>query len=128
MVDIHMKNHNSPKQIRRVLATCSRCGINYKDYLRLRFADRKANLKKGPHPISSIINVLKDFQIEIARKVPNRYSELAINGFDIMFLGFKQGPVVGKILKFLFEKVMDNPDLNTKEKLTEVVLNNILEF
>jgi tRNA nucleotidyltransferase/poly(A) polymerase len=123
MVDIHMKNHNSPKQIRRILATCNTSGINYKDYLRLRFADRKANLKKGPHPISSIRDVIKDFQIEIDRKVPNRYSELEVNGNDIMNLGFKQGPIIGKILKFLFEKVMDEPDLNTKEKLTELVLS-----
>lgn len=123
MVRMHMKNHNSPKQIRRLLASCNRSRINYKDYLRIRFADRKANLKKGPHTITSIKEVLKDFQTEIARKPPNKYSELAINGNDVMELGFKQGPVIGKVLKFLFEKVMDDPDLNIKEKLIALVLS-----
>jgi tRNA nucleotidyltransferase/poly(A) polymerase len=123
MVRIHMKNHNSPKQIRRLLASCNRSRINYKDYLRIRFADRRANLKKGPHTITSIKEILKDFQTEIARKPPNKYSELAINGNNIIGLGFKQGPVIGKVLKFLFEKVMDAPDLNTKEKLSKLVLS-----
>lgn len=123
MVRIHMKNHNSPKQVRRLLAECNRSGISYKDYLSLRFADRKANLKKGPHTIMNIRGVLEDFQTEIERKPPNKYSELAIDGNDIIGLGFKQGPMIGKILKFLFEKVMDDPELNTKEKLTELVLS-----
>jgi tRNA nucleotidyltransferase (CCA-adding enzyme) len=124
MIEIHMKNHNSPKQIRRILSICNRDKINYKDYIRIRIADRKANLKKGPQPIAIVRDILKDFNIEINRKPPNRYSELAIDGFDIMSLGFKPGPIIGTIQKFLFEKVMDDPDLNEREKLLELITTN----
>lgn len=124
MVEIHMRNHNSPKEIRRVLSVCNQNSINYKDYIRIRLADRKANLKKGSQPIPIVRDILKDFQIELERKSPNRYSDLALGGNDIMDLGFKQGPIIGTIQNYLFEKVMDNPDLNNKEDLIKLVLDN----
>lgn len=45
---------------------------------------------------------------------------LAINGNDLISLGFK-GKEIGNILNFLLEQVMDNPELNTKEKLIEII-------
>jgi len=124
MIEIHMKNHNSPKQIRRILSICNRDNINYKDYIRIRLADRKSNLKKGPQPISIVRDIMKDFNTEINRKPPNRFSDLVIDGFDIMSLGFKPGPIIGNIQRFLFEKVMDDPELNEREKLLELVSCN----
>ena len=35
--------------------------------------------------------------------------------------GFSPSPIIGKILNFLFEKVIDEPELNTKEILTKLV-------
>ena len=36
-------------------------------------------------------------------------------------MGVNQGPEIGSILNRLLEKVMDDPELNTKEKLTELL-------
>ena len=47
--------------------------------------------------------------------------ELAINGKDLIDRGVGQGPEIGSILNRLLEKVMDDPTLNTKEKLTELL-------
>jgi tRNA nucleotidyltransferase (CCA-adding enzyme) len=44
--------------------------------------------------------------------------ELALNGKDIMArLNAKPGPIVGKATRFLFEQVLENPELNTAEQL-----------
>jgi len=43
---------------------------------------------------------------------------LAINGHDIMdHLGMKSGPDIGKMVRFLTKKVIENPELNTREQL-----------
>lgn len=47
--------------------------------------------------------------------------DLAIDGNDIMTaLGLQQGPVVGRIINALFERVLDDPALNEREKLLEL--------
>ncbi|HZP97821.1 MAG TPA: HD domain-containing protein [Candidatus Limnocylindria bacterium] len=44
--------------------------------------------------------------------------DLAIDGNDVMReLGLRPGPEVGRILRALFERVLDDPDLNTRERL-----------
>lgn len=44
--------------------------------------------------------------------------DLAINGNDLIELGIEPGKEMGVILKKLLDKVIDDPDLNTKERLT----------
>ncbi|MBM4420363.1 MAG: HD domain-containing protein [Chloroflexi bacterium] len=45
-------------------------------------------------------------------------SDLAISGHDVMnVLGVPQGPGVGRVMKELFERVLDDPDLNEREQL-----------
>ena len=46
--------------------------------------------------------------------------ELAVNGRDLISLGFQQGPELGEILGTLFEKVLEEPTLNTRGKLLEL--------
>ncbi len=59
-------------------------------------------------------------QIECA--VPTRTRDLAINGLTVMeTLGLSEGPGVGKILRELMEKVIDNPELNTKSRLIAIL-------
>ncbi|NLC66666.1 MAG: HD domain-containing protein [Clostridium sp.] len=55
---------------------------------------------------------------------PLSIKDLAINGNDIMSLGIKEGIEIGKILAYLLEKVLDNPSLNTKEKLIDLTLRH----
>ena len=45
--------------------------------------------------------------------------DLALNGNDLMqHFDLKEGPMVGQVLNFLMEKVLDQPELNTAEQLT----------
>jgi tRNA nucleotidyltransferase (CCA-adding enzyme) len=48
--------------------------------------------------------------------------ELAIDGGDVMQrLGIRPGPVVGKILADLLQRVLDEPELNTRDALLDLV-------
>ena len=49
--------------------------------------------------------------------------DLKIGGQDLIELGVKKGPVMGEILKALLERVMDDPELNEREKLVNLVKN-----
>lgn len=46
--------------------------------------------------------------------------DLAINGRDLIDMGFKEGREVGRVLSHLFEKVLDDPALNEKHFLAEL--------
>ncbi|MDR2793360.1 MAG: CCA tRNA nucleotidyltransferase [Treponema sp.] len=46
--------------------------------------------------------------------------DLAVSGKELIALGIQPGPRLGVILKELLEAVLDDPELNTKEKLLEI--------
>jgi len=50
-----------------------------------------------------------------------KIEDLKINGKDLNLLGIKPGPVYKKILQSLLDKVIDNPSLNNKEELIQIV-------
>ncbi len=57
-------------------------------------------------------------QEEIQRANAFTTRDLAIDGNDVMrALGIPPGPEVGRILRELLERVLDNPDLNARESL-----------
>jgi tRNA nucleotidyltransferase (CCA-adding enzyme) len=65
----------------------------------------------------------------LSSKVPLSISELAINGSDLMSeFSLKSGEEIGNMLKFLLNKVLDNPELNHKEKLIEIIKIEYLEI
>ncbi|MBP7735115.1 MAG: HD domain-containing protein [Spirochaetes bacterium] len=91
---------------------------NIEDLFALRMADRKGNgARKGlPAPI----NRLKQ-RIDHVIEQENAFSvrDLNINGTILMEeFGLEPGPIIGMILNQLLETVLDNPELNEREKLT----------
>lgn len=46
--------------------------------------------------------------------------DLAINGRDLIAMGMKPGKDLGRVLDALFEQVLDEPELNTRECLMEL--------
>ena len=43
--------------------------------------------------------------------------DLKINGNDLMRLGYNRGPLIGRVLNEMLEAVLDDPELNTHERL-----------
>jgi tRNA nucleotidyltransferase (CCA-adding enzyme) len=86
------------------------------DLLDLRRADVEAQGMGGTtEDVDQFEQQIRD---ELERKPPLCTSDLAVNGYDVMELfGLKPGPAVGKILNYLLDQVIDNPDNNTGETL-----------
>jgi tRNA nucleotidyltransferase (CCA-adding enzyme) len=47
-------------------------------------------------------------------------TDLEIGGNDLIALGFEPGPRIGEVLRQLLERVLDQSELNTREKLLEL--------
>jgi tRNA nucleotidyltransferase (CCA-adding enzyme) len=54
--------------------------------------------------------------------------DLAINGSDLIAMGMKQGKEVGEIIEQIFQMVLDDPQLNQKEKLQELAHKMMTPF
>jgi tRNA nucleotidyltransferase (CCA-adding enzyme) len=50
---------------------------------------------------------------------PHRLGDLAVDGEDLLELGFTEGPEVGRTLESLLDAVVEKPELNTRERLLE---------
>lgn len=115
LVDRHMFTTDvSDKGLRRLIR---RIGLDLIfDLLDLRRADVIAQGMGGT--TEDVDEMERRIRDEIDRKPPFGLKDLAITGCDLMeLLGIPPGPVVGKILEHLMEKVLDQPEDNTREKL-----------
>ncbi|MDX9858621.1 MAG: HD domain-containing protein [candidate division Zixibacteria bacterium] len=63
----------------------------------------------------------RNIREELERKPPFGLNDLAINGIDVMtILALKPSRQVGDVLNYLLEKVLDNPEDNTRQRLIEL--------
>jgi hypothetical protein len=99
------------------------------EMIRFKIADRKAKFLNGvntPLEIFMIKDMIGKIEDVLIKKEPFNLKDLAIDGFDVMnTLKIKPGPIVGVMLERLFEKVIEDPELNTKEKLLDLLLDEI---
>lgn len=92
---------------------------NIDDLFKLRMADAQSNPSTSFKPDEVTILQKRISQVrqeDMALKV----TDLRITGEDLEALGIEKGPGMGIILKELLERVLDDPMLNTKEKLSEI--------
>jgi tRNA nucleotidyltransferase (CCA-adding enzyme) len=57
--------------------------------------------------------------VEQERSSPHRLSDLAVDGTDLIELGYRPGPALGRTLDELLDAVVDDPALNRRETLLE---------
>jgi len=108
---------------RRWMAKLLAMNIDVYDILELRLADRKANKGKALRPVKTeawrrTIDMIEQVKEEDSAM---KLTDLEINGEDLIELGLTPGPIFGSILNGLFEKVLDDPSLNKKEKLLKLI-------
>lgn len=86
---------------------------------KLRIADAISNPKSSFNPIE--LNLLEE-RISVVREqdMALEISDLNISGDDLIALGVKKGPEVGKILNELLEEVIENPSMNNKDQLIKL--------
>lgn len=90
------------------------------DLLLLKEADIKASsVDLIPHTVVRWKKLLAEMK---ENRTPLAIKDLAVDGDDLEKLGLR-GRLVGVTLKRLFEMTLDNPELNNKETLLEIVKN-----
>lgn len=91
--------------------------------LLLQEADNRAkNQKFLDDKLSKLHAVYDQCQRIIAERQPYLVSHLAINGKDLIRLGYKTGREIGDTLKFLLDEVIIDPSLNTRDYLIKRAL------
>jgi len=55
--------------------------------------------------------------VEAERTSPHRLRDLAVDGDDLLALGYREGPAVGRTLRELLDEVVDDPARNDRELL-----------
>jgi tRNA nucleotidyltransferase/poly(A) polymerase len=126
LVGLHMRiNHErlGPKGVRRTLRALSEAGITYKELLRVSIGDKMGGLKsQKTYRIGEVKTLAKSFRDEINRKPTTKYSDLKVNGNDIMDItGLKPGKQIRVILDYLMDQTLENPELNNIEDLTKLI-------
>ena len=73
----------------------------------------------GEPPPQDEIDALMRFRevVEQERANPHRLRDLALDGNDLIELGFRPGPQLGRILHELLDAVVEEPTLNTRDQL-----------
>ncbi|MGD0712918.1 MAG: HD domain-containing protein [Gaiellaceae bacterium] len=71
-----------------------------------------------PPPLEDIAR-LERFRATLERELasPHRLADLAVDGDDLIELGFRPGPALGRALHELLDAVVDNPSRNTRAEL-----------
>ncbi|MGB8656360.1 MAG: CCA tRNA nucleotidyltransferase [Candidatus Zixiibacteriota bacterium] len=126
LVDKHMFTTGvTDKGVRRLIRKMGEVLVF--SLLDLRRADVVAQGRGG---VTQDVDELEErIRLELEKKPPFGLKDLAVNGSDIMStLNIPPSPLVGQILNYLLEMVLDDPELNQKETLlkeAEFFLKNI---
>lgn len=125
LIEHHMRDISSMKEkgIRRLIYKVGE--ENIIDLYNLNIADKKCT-HKG-RDIKDLLLKKEIIMSEINSSNIFEKSKLKINGYDIIKLGIKEGKLVGQILDELINLVIDNPKLNDKDLLLEIVKHKYLE-
>lgn len=92
---------------------------NLEDLLALRLADAYGTTGERPDPrgLDPLRRRVEDL---LGRSRALSIKDLAIGGNELAALGVPRGPVMGRILAELLETVLDDPELNTPERLRDI--------
>lgn len=120
----HMDNTNTytKKSVRKLLRRLG--DRNIYDLFSLQRADTLATKNPNPENIDLGLRLLEEIKND---NVPKRKKDLAINGNDIIRLGFKEGRIIGKILDEVFNLVEEEKIENEKCQLIKYIKNNYIE-
>ena len=126
LINEHMFNYESNWTVPAVRRFIIRVGQEHlEDLFDLRLADMYG-MHNQPieYKYSAAINLLVELKdrisVELEKNNALSLKDLAINGNDLIAAGFEKGKKLGLILNHLLDCVIEDPGMNTKDKLLEV--------
>ena len=130
LIKEHMFHYESTwtdAAIRRFIVRVGKKNVD--DLFALRLADIYGMHQKPLDALSETARLLLELkeriQIENQRGTAVSLKELAVNGDDLLELGFPKGRCIGLVLKELFQCVLDDPAMNTREALLRVAQSRL---
>ena len=113
------------KSFRRFVAQLG--AEHFADFLEIRKGDMAGQSAYHLEQRRQVIAHMEAMYAEIIeQKQCLKLSELAISGKDLIAIGVKPGPDMGRILKVLLDRVLEEPELNTREQLLAIVKESYL--
>lgn len=114
----------TPRSVRRAMSRMGEELFPY--YLLIRKADTLAQSEyQREEKLQNIEEIRTLYEDVMSRKECVTLKNLAISGSDLIAMGMEPGKKIGETLSFLLEKVLENPEYNTKEKLSEIIREEI---
>ena len=106
----------------KIRYSLSRYGYNM---TRILFSLKKSTLEiqEKKERLSLLANEELHFEEELQKNNPVNLRDLAINGYDLLGIGYSSGKEIGQILNTLLSEVLKNPDLNHKITLLRLAQN-----
>ncbi len=95
-----------------------------RDLFRLRFALWRAQPVPGGE--RDLCERWRHAHAVLLTHPPLTTAALAIDGSDLKRLGLRPGPQFGDILRAALERVVEDPSLNTKDRLVDIVQQELL--
>lgn len=137
----HMRSvEGGPKAYRKSIRQFDELGITYKDFLRMRMADRAGITKEKESPpklgdavgkktfftphmtCGELRTIVGKFHDVFNNDEPFSVRNLEVNGHDVMeILNIEPSRKVGEVLNYLLELVIEDPEKNNREILIEEV-------
>ncbi len=119
LVRFHDERPEKEVQVRRMFA---KLGVDYiEDFLAVQRADLLAQSEfKREEKEARVRYYEEQYRLCVERNYCLSKKELALNGSDLIAMGMKQGAKLGEVIEELFQAVLVEPELNKKEKLTEL--------
>jgi hypothetical protein len=113
----HYEENWGDAAVRRFIIRVGEENLNNLYSLRLADSYGMAKIETAP---DSLLPLMERVNAVLAEKKALSLKDLSVTGNDLVSLGIEPGKRMGLILKDLLEAVLDDPELNTKEKLLEI--------
>lgn len=128
LIEQHMfffEEHWTDAAVRRFLVRVQK--ENVEDLFALRMADiygmHRVKVNPMNEGVQKIFNLRKRIEEVSSKENALSLKDLAVNGNDLIKIGIPAGKKLGLILGELFQCVLDDPEMNEKEKLLTVAKN-----
>lgn len=126
LVKNHMRcieTNSSKKSYRRLISKLQKDNVRIQDFLNLKISDRYANKRRDNYSQEEIDSFRNNFENCYQQECAFGIKDLKINGFDLIKIGIKPGKKLGMLLSECLNVVIDDPELNDKEYLLQMVKN-----